>query len=70
MQFDWWGGFVWVMIRMPEGRLTLQVPRQACSLVMSAEIGLNLSPLLKPPFFSFALWNSEGQIPVYLSPKS
>lgn len=42
---DWWGGFVRVMIRMLEGRLTLWVPRQMSSLEMSGKIGLNLSPL-------------------------
>lgn len=44
---------MWVMIRMPEGRLLLQVPRQLSSLVMSGRIGLNLSALLfaSPSFF-------------------
>lgn len=55
------------MIRMPEGRLTLQVPRQPSSLVMSGEIVPNLSPLLlKSP--SLSLWGRGVQIPAHLSP--
>lgn len=45
---------MWVMIRMPEGRLTLQVPRQPISLVMSGKIGFNLSPLLVKLAFSLS----------------
>lgn len=60
---------MWVMIRTPEGRLTYLVPRQLSSLVMSGEIGLNLSPLLFKSC-TFSLWGRIVQIPMYLSPKS
>lgn len=58
---------MWVMIRMPEGRLTLQVPRQRISLVMSGEKGINLSPLLLKASSS-SLRGRKEQIPAHLSP--